>query len=218
MDQFTLIQKIAIWILPILFAVTLHEAAHGYIAFKLGDDTAYRLGRVTANPLKHIDIIGTIIVPVVLMITSGFIFGWAKPVPVNPSRLRKPKRDFALVALAGPLSNFAMAVIWMFFLKLGILLKSHQFAIPLAYMGLAGVWINLILMVLNLIPIPPLDGSRVFTYFLPHPWDRRFNQITPFGIVIILILILTGILSMVMLPAVQFLQVGLFSLFSIRGM
>lgn len=218
MDQFTTIQQIAIWILPIIFAVTLHEASHGYIALKLGDDTAYKLGRVTANPLKHIDPVGTIIVPLVLMATTGFIFGWAKPVPVEPSRLGHPKRDFALVALAGPMSNFLMAVFWMGLLKLSLYFAAKQiaFAIPLIYMSQAGVMINLVLMVLNLIPIPPLDGSRFVSYILPAPWDDRFNRLTPYGIFIILLLIITKVLSKIMLPAIEALQLGLMTVFGIH--
>ncbi|MBS0290632.1 MAG: site-2 protease family protein [Proteobacteria bacterium] len=215
MDQLTTIQKIAIWILPILFAVTLHEAAHGYVAYKLGDDTAHRLGRITANPLKHIDLIGTIILPLILMLTSPFIFGWAKPVPVNPNRLRHPKRDFALVALAGPTSNFLMAVIWIAILKLCLLLPKSPYLVPLIYMSQAGLLINVLLMVLNLIPIPPLDGSRFISYLLPTPWDKRFDKMTPFGILIILALIFTGVLGQIMYPVINFVQKGLIALFHI---
>lgn len=216
MEQLTIIQQIAIWILPIIFAVTLHEAAHGYVAHKLGDNTAYQEGRITANPLKHIDLLGTIIIPIALMITTHFVFGWAKPVPVNPNRLRHPKRDFALVALAGPLSNFLMAVAWMGLFKLSLWLGSSQMITALKLMSLAGVSINLVLMVLNLIPIPPLDGSRFINYLLPAPWDERFNKITPFGIFIILALIMTGLLTQIMLPSINFLQGMLFHLFNLR--
>ncbi len=216
MDQLTTIQQIAIWILPILFAVTLHEAAHGYVAYKLGDDTAYRLGRITANPLKHIDPIGTIILPIILMLTTGFIFGWAKPVPVNQSRLNHPKRDFALVALAGPTSNFLMAIAWIGILKLYLFLPKQDIFLPIVLMCQAGLMINILLMVLNLIPIPPLDGSRFISYLLPSPWDKRFDKITPFGILIILALIMSGVLSKIMLPAISYVQHALITLFQIH--
>ncbi len=216
MDQLTTIQQIAIWILPILFAVTLHEAAHGYIAYKLGDDTAYQLGRISANPLKHIDPIGTIILPIILMLTTGFIFGWAKPVPVNQNRLRHPKRDFALVALAGPVSNFLMAIAWISILKLYLLFPKQDIFLPLVLMCQAGLMINILLMVLNLIPIPPLDGSRLIYSLLPAPWDARFNKMTPFGILIILALIMSGVLSKIMLPAISFVQNWLITLFHIH--
>lgn len=216
MEQLTIVQQVAIWILPILFAVTLHEAAHGFVAHKLGDDTAYVLGRVTLNPIKHIDLLGTIIIPLVLMVTTGFVFGWAKPVPVNPNRLRHPKRDFALVALAGPTSNFLMAVVWMGLFKLSLLLGPGEMIAGLKLMSFAGVSINLVLMVLNLIPIPPLDGSRFINYLLPAPWDERFNKIAPFGIFIILFLIMSEILSYIMMPSVQFLQRMLLAVFNVH--
>jgi len=215
-EQLTIVQQVAVWILPILFAVTLHEAAHGFVAHKLGDDTAYVLGRVTLNPLKHIDPLGTIIIPLLLMVTTGFVFGWAKPVPVNPNRLRHPKRDFALVALAGPTSNFLMAIAWMGLFKVSLLLGPSDMIVALKLMCLAGVGINLVLMVLNLIPIPPLDGSRFINYLLPAPWDERFNKIAPFGIFIILILIMTGLLSQIMMPGVSFLQKLLLGIFNIH--
>lgn len=217
MQEFTLAQQVAIWLVPILFAVTLHEAAHGFVAFLLGDDTAYKLGRISANPFKHIDLVGTIILPVLLMITSGFIFGWAKPVPVDPSRMKNPKRDFALVALAGPLSNFLMAVLWMGLLKLSLYLLQNKIpaGIPLLFMCKAGVQINLVLMILNLIPIPPLDGSRLVSYLLPKPWDQKFNRIGLIGIALILLLIVSGIFAKVLTPALLFFERHLAALFFI---
>lgn len=215
MEQLTTIQLIAIWILPIVFAVTLHEAAHGYVAHKFGDNTAYLQGRITANPLKHIDILGTVILPMFLMLTTNFVFGWAKPVPVDQRNLRHPKRDFAIVALAGPFSNFLMALFWMAILKLCLVLPKHEYLLWPVYMSQAGVMINVVLMVLNLIPIPPLDGSRFFAYLLPSPWDERFNKITPFGILIILGLIITGVLTKIMLPCITFVQNALLVLFQI---
>lgn len=216
LDQLNTIQQIAIWILPVVFAVTLHEAAHGYVAYKLGDDTAFKLGRITANPLKHIDLIGTIVLPMVLMLTSGFIFGWAKPVPVNQNKLRRPKRDFVIVALAGPTSNFLMGIFWVSILKLCLWFPHNDALYYIGLMCQAGITINVLLMVLNFIPIPPLDGSRFISYVLPPPWDKRFDKITSFGIIIILVLIATGVLSKIMLPAIAFVQHGLFALYQIH--
>lgn len=208
MEEFNLVQKIAIWALPIIFGVTIHEAAHGYMAHKLGDDTAYLMGRITLNPIKHIDPIGTVVLPLLLMATTGFVFGWAKPVPVNMNRLRKPRRDMAIVGLAGPFSNLLMAIIWMALLKLTILFLPHNELMVRGVIAMcwAGVTINIVLMVLNLIPIPPLDGSRFLSYLLPAKLDEYFNRLTPFGIIIILALIATGILSTFMMPAIGFFQ------------
>jgi Zn-dependent protease len=219
LPEFTTVQKIFIWLIPILLAITLHEAAHGFVAYRLGDDTAKKAGRITLNPFKHVDLVGTIILPVVLFMTTSFIFGWAKPVPVVAEKLRSPKRDMALVALAGPLSNFIMALLWMAAVKLGISLAQHDIyaGFPLLYMGKSGVMINLILMVLNLFPIPPLDGSRVLAFLLPTPWDRRFNQLHPLiGFMIILLLISTGILSTVMTPPLTWLQEMLVTVFALK--
>lgn len=208
MEEFSIIQKIAIWALPVIFGVTLHEAAHGYVAHKLGDDTAYLMGRITLNPIKHIDPIGTVVLPLLLLATTGFVFGWAKPVPVNMYRLRKPRRDMALVGLAGPFSNLLMAIFWMALFKVGYTFFPHneQMVRGMLYMSMAGVSINLVLMVLNLIPIPPLDGSRFLSYLLPPKMDELFNRLTPFGIIIILVLIATGVLSRIMVPAINFME------------
>lgn len=211
MDQLlSLPQLIAAWLLPVLFAITLHEVAHGWVANKLGDKTALLLGRVTLNPLKHIDPIGTVIVPIVLLILSKmtgsiFIFGWAKPVPVNWNNFKNPKRDKVLVALAGPLSNFLMALFWALIMKIGILLQP-QFnpLVALIFMGQAGILINLILMVLNLIPIPPLDGSRVVSSLLPPRAEDIYSRIEPYGFFILLALLWTGILGYILLPFMEF--------------
>lgn len=196
----------------------MHEAAHGWVAFKLGDDTALRAGRISANPFKHIDPIGTILVPIILLLTTSFLFGWAKPVPVDGNRLRKPKRDLALVALAGPISNLLMATIWMGLMKIGILLMLNkiQMGVPLVLMSEAGVMINLFLMILNLIPIPPLDGSRVVSSILPYPWDKYYNQITPFGFAILLVLLITNIIPKIMLPPVVLIYHALQWIFQIK--
>lgn len=212
-----IIQQICIWALPILFAITLHEAAHGYVAHKLGDHTAYLLGRVSANPLKHIDLVGTIIVPLILMISTGFIFGWAKPVPVDGRNLKNPRRDMALVALAGPTSNFIMALLWTGVLKFGIYLTTLKsvYGEPIALMGQAGIMINLVLMVLNLIPLPPLDGSRVLAALLPPKTAYRFNQLERYGFIILIVLMIAGVLSKIISPPIQWLSRAILALFQI---
>ena len=164
--ELTLVQKIAIWALPVLFAITVHEGANGWVASKFGDQTARLAGRLTLNPFKHIDLIGTIIVPLMLLMVSNFIFGWAKPVPVDARNLRHPRYHMALVAAAGPIANFLMALFWAAIAKLGINLNAW-FGVPLIYMGQAGMMINIVLGVLNCLPLPPLDGGRVLYNLLP---------------------------------------------------
>jgi len=205
--QLTLIQTISMWILPILFAVTVHEAAHGYMAYLLGDKTASVLGRLTLNPIKHIDILGTIVLPIALLVlNTGVILGWAKPVPVNFHNFNKPRRDMALVALAGPFSNFAMAIIWAAIAKMGavLLVLNIPGALAICSMGDAGIMINLMLMVLNLLPIPPLDGSHIVAGLLPRVAAINYERIAPFGFIIILVLLYLGVISMIMLPVIQF--------------
>lgn len=207
MDQLTLIQKIAVWGLPVLFAITLHEAAHGWVASRLGDKTALMLGRVTLNPLKHIDPVGTILMPGILLMIGGFIFGWAKPVPVNWRNLNNPKRDMAIVALAGPMSNLLMALFWVGIIKLSPLVSqlSQAEAMGLVYMGQAGILINLVLGMLNLLPIPPLDGSRVLSSLLPPKMAYQYDKIEPFGFFIIIGMIAFGILPHLIGPPINFL-------------
>lgn len=203
MDHLTLIQRIAIWALPILFAITVHEAAHGWMARRLGDPTAMMLGRLTLNPIKHIDPIGTILVPGLLLLFGGFIFGWAKPVPVTWENLRQPKRDMALVAVAGPAANLLMALAWGLLAKLGAeAVASPTIARGLVMMGIAGLQINIVLMVLNLLPLPPLDGSRIVSSLLPPGPEAAYSRLEPYGLAILLVLMVTGILGKLLLPPV----------------
>ncbi len=200
----TLFQKIAVMALPILFAITVHEAAHGWMAKRLGDRTAEMLGRVTLNPLKHIDLIGTVLVPLVVFLTSGFIFGWAKPVPVNFRNLHNPRRDTALVALAGPGANLVMALIWALAILLGanLIHSSEWIAVPLILMGVAGVLFNTILMALNLLPILPLDGGRVLNSLLPPKMALAYSRLEGFGLIIVVLLLATGLLGYILWPLV----------------
>jgi Zn-dependent protease len=198
-----ILYTIAIWAVPVLFAITLHEAAHGWVASKLGDPTARQLGRITMNPIKHIDPVGTIAVPLVLVMLSGFIIGWAKPVPVDPRHFKQPLLDMALVALAGPVSNFLMACGWALLITLSTTaFAGSSMAEHMVHMGQAGVTINLILMVLNLMPIPPLDGGRVIAGVMPKQMALSFMRIEPYGMWIILALLLSGVLGKILWPVV----------------
>lgn len=206
-----LVQIIAIYALPVIFAITLHEAAHGYVARHFGDMTAYLEGRVSLNPLRHIDPFGTIALPLILLALTklfggGIIFGWAKPVPVNFANLRHPKRDMLWVAAAGPLSNLAMALIWALVLKLGLSMPGSTFALPLALMGAAGVFFNIIIMVLNLVPLPPLDGGRILVSLLPHRLAWHVARIEPYGFLILIALLFTGVLGAMLWPAIGLLM------------
>ncbi|AZR82075.1 site-2 protease family protein [Thiomicrospira sp. S5] len=211
MIELSIMQKIAIWTIPVLLAITLHEAAHGWVASKLGDKTAEMLGRVTLNPLKHIDLVGTIIVPIALLVLGGFVFGWAKAVPVNARNFKNPARDMAWVAVAGPLSNLVMAIGWAVVAKIGYDLSAGgtspdnigQF---LAYSGMAGIAINLVLLVLNMIPIPPLDGSRVVSAFLPSGLSYTYNRLEPYGLFILLGMMFLGVLGPIISGPYQALQ------------
>jgi Zn-dependent protease len=201
----SLIQTVAIAALPVIFAITLHEAAHGYAARHFGDPTAWQEGRITANPLKHIDLMGTIIVPIAILLlsTGGILFGWAKPVPVNFSRLRQPKRDMLWVAAAGPAANLVMALFWGGVMKLAWLLPLNFFSLPMARMAEIGIAVNIALMVLNLFPLPPLDGGRIAVSLLPQRAAWRYAQLERFGFPILLILLFTGILSAVLSPVMR---------------
>jgi Zn-dependent protease len=206
MPQFNPIQTVILLAVPILFAITVHEVAHGWVANKLGDPTARMLGRLTLNPIKHIDPIGTVIVPLVLFFTTGFIFGWAKPVPITPQNFAKPREGMAWVALAGPVSNLLMAVIWVGVAWLAVALAPHTpLATPLYYMGKYGVEVNVVLCVLNLFPLPPLDGSRVLTGLLPPEGARIMYRIEPYGLFIVAILMITGVLLYLLGPIMDWL-------------
>ena len=204
-----LVQTIAIYALPVIFAITLHEAAHGYVAKYFGDNTAYVLGRVSLNPLRHIDPVGTVLVPLLILTMSslfgagGILFGWAKPVPVDFSGLRHPKRDMLWVAAAGPLANLFMAVMWAFALKFAVIAPHNTFSLPLALMARAGITINVVLMLLNLLPILPLDGGRIVVSMLPNRLAYSFSRLEPYGFPILLLLLFTNILGAILGPMVS---------------
>lgn len=202
-----ILAALSVAILPLLFAITVHEVAHGWVAKQFGDPTAERLGRLTLNPAKHIDPVGTVLAPILLLLASGgrFAFGWAKPVPITWGNLRHPKRDMAIVAAAGPAANLLMAAGWAIIAKIGVLLTgSFDWAAqPMILMGEIGIQINAIFMVLNLIPLPPLDGGRVAVGLLPGPWAWRLAKIEPFGFFILLALLFTGILGDIINPPIQ---------------
>jgi Zn-dependent protease len=205
MNALNNVQLLAVLVLPVLFAITVHEAAHGWVASLLGDKTAQMLGRVTINPLKHIDPVGTILVPLVTFFLTGLLFGWAKPVPINGRNLTRPRRDMALVAIAGPGANLVMGVLWGFVIQLGLAFwsTSQWLALPLIYMGAAGVLINAILMALNLFPLLPLDGGRVLNALLPPFWAARFSRLEPYGLILLVLLLVTGVLGGVLNPLIQ---------------
>ncbi len=199
MDGLTLVQKVVVWVLPVVFAITVHEVAHGWVAKKYGDKTASMLGRLTLNPLKHVDVLGTLIIPGLLLLSSaGFIFGWAKPVPVDPRYFKNPRKDMAIVALAGPVSNLLMALAWALIIRIGGVIDIDAVTLPMTYMGLAGISINLVLALINMIPIPPLDGSRIVTGFLPSKLAWQYNKLERYGFMILVALMYTGVLSVIL--------------------
>lgn len=220
MQDLNTIQLIAVWALPVLFAITLHEVAHGWAARLYGDNTAAAMGRLSLNPLRHVDPVGTLLVPGILVIMSaGFVFGWAKPVPVVMGNLRQPRRDMAKVALAGPAANLFMAMFWAIMLKIAFASGGQGLFQGLIYMSAAGILINLVLMVLNLFPIPPLDGSRVLNGFLPESLAQKVDRLEPYGMVIVLLLLASGLLGKFLLPLLAMssaLLLGLFGMSEVR--
>lgn len=220
MGDINSVQQILLWVIPLLFAITLHEVAHGWVAFILGDPTAKILGRLTINPFKHIDLIGTVIVPALLLIAGGFIFGWAKPVPVTYENLKHKPRDIAFVAIAGPGANFLMAVGWAICMKLSLMAgadASNATGLPIAflYMGKFGVLVNLMLGVLNLLPILPLDGGRVLSCLIPGRWAWYLSRLEPYGFIILLLLLASNVLVYIIRPIVQGLELLLMAGFGI---
>lgn len=208
MPEFTFIQKIAIFAIPVIFAITVHEAAHGLVASYFGDQTARLSGRLTLNPIKHIDPIGTVALPLILLAFGGLIIGWAKPVPVEWRNLRNPRQDMAWVAIAGPGANLIMMLLWAVIAKMAISFETffQGFAQPMLYMAMAGVTINIVLMVLNLLPVPPLDGSRVVSSLLPPRMAAKYNRLEPYGLIIVILLLLTGVLSWILWPIISGVQ------------
>ncbi len=207
MFELNLLQRIAVWALPVLFAITVHEVAHGWMARRFGDPTAMMLGRLTLNPIKHIDPVGTLLVPgLMLMVGFPFIFGWAKPVPVTWSNLRHPKQDMVWVALAGPVANLIMAIGWAVIAKIGIMTYADGSlsAVFMLYCGVAGIYINVILMTLNLLPLPPLDGGRVLTGLLPGPLAWKLSRVEPYGFIILMALFYFNVLNYLLIPVINF--------------
>ena len=211
MEEVTqLVKVVAIYALPVLFAITLHEAAHGYVARHFGDMTAYAQGRISLNPVRHIDIIGTIVVPIAILALTklaggaGLLFGWAKPVPVNYSALRSPRRDMIWVAAAGPASNLAMALAWAALYKAVDTLPVMYFTHPLLLMGKAGIEVNVLLMLLNLLPILPLDGGRIVASLLPNRIAWGYAKLEPWGFPILLLLLFSSALGLILSPMVSF--------------
>lgn len=205
MDLQNVIQLIALYAIPGIFAITLHEAAHGYAARHFGDLTAYQAGRITLNPVRHIELMGTIVIPILILVASQgkYAFGWAKPVPIDFSRLRNPKRDMLWVAAAGPGANFVMAIFWALVIKAMQSLPPNYFTEPVLLMARGGIIVNTVLMVLNLLPLPPLDGGRIAVSLLPARLAYGFARVEPFGMFILLALMLLGVLGTVMWPFVS---------------
>lgn len=196
-----LIQTITLAAIPVLFAITLHEAAHGYVARYFGDLTAYQQGRISLNPIRHIDLVGTILVPIMTLWLGGILFGWAKPVPVNFGALRHPKRDMLWVAVAGPASNLFMAFCWALLAKFSG--NAGEYAEPMFKMAQIGIQINIVLMVLNMLPLPPLDGGRVAVSLLPNRLAYQLSRLEPYGMFILIFLAFTPVLGWLLRPFIN---------------
>ena len=199
MPDDSMIQQVAVYAIPLIFAITFHEAAHAFMSHKYGDDTAKLLGRLSLNPIRHIDLVGTIIFPLLGVLMGGFIFGWAKPVPINFNRLRNPKNNLFWIAFAGPAANFVMALMWALALKLSGYLDGY-FGMPLNLMAQAGISVNISLMILNLIPVLPLDGGRMVFALLPEKQAVAYAKIERYGMWILIALLLFGGLNYVIKP------------------
>ena len=213
MQELNDIQFLVVMAPPLLLAITLHEVAHGWMALRCGDTTAQAQGRLSLNPLRHVDPVGTVLIPALLAVFGGFIFGWAKPVPVNYHRLRQPKRDMALVALAGPSANLVMALGWALLASLGHQVQASLpwLGKPLLAMGVVGVDVNVMLGVLNLVPIPPLDGSRVLAGVLPDRFGLAMARVEPYGLIVLVLLLASGLLNL--MPVVMSLRHWILTLF-----
>jgi Zn-dependent protease len=216
MSELSAMQRFAINILPVIFAITVHEAAHGYVAKYFGDMTAFQMGRISLNPIRHIDPVGTLLIPAIALFFGGIMFGWAKPVPVNFGRLRQPKRDMLWVAAAGPGVNLLMAIIWALAINLYPSLPPY-FGLPLGLMGVAGIQINVMLMVLNLLPLPPLDGGRIMVSLLPSRLAWQFAKIEPYGFIILLVLMFSNILGAILLPFIRVVETLIVSTVLLQG-
>ena len=210
-----IIQKIAVYAIPLIFAITLHEAAHAYAARYFGDNTAYMLGRMTLNPIKHIDPIWTIAVPLLTLFFGGFIFGAAKPVPVNFGALRNPKRDSIWVAAAGPLANLAMMLIWALVATIAQSMPDSAPMLFLSYVGQAGILVNALLMIFNLFPLLPLDGGRIIAGLLPNNLAYQYSKIEPYGMFILIALIVSGVFGKFLGPLVDISMKTVYSFFGI---
>ena len=217
MPELDLISTLFVFVIPVIFAVTVHEVAHGWVASRFGDQTARSMGRLTLNPIKHIDPVGTIVVPAIMYFTSGFIFGWAKPVPINWRNLGHPRRDMAIVAIAGPAANLLMLLFWAMSAKVIMLLgnDSNHLTQLLFIMSNIGIMINIVLMILNLFPILPLDGGRVLTAMLPRNLAISFSRMEPYGMIILVVLLLSGVLWKILLPAISGIQSLIYQLIQI---
>jgi Zn-dependent protease len=213
--ELTLIQQIAVYALPVIFAITLHEAAHGYAARHFGDTTAYMLGRISLNPLRHIDPVGTVLLPLLTLALGGILFGWAKPVPVNFNQLRHPRRDMLWVAAAGPAANLFMMLLWAGVMKLAMLMPGNSLALPMALMGKAGITINAVLMVLNLLPLLPLDGGRIALSLLPPRLAYSYSRLEPYGMIILVLLLFSGMLNAILWPLISMAMALISSLFGL---
>jgi Zn-dependent protease len=215
----TIIQKVAVWALPLVLGITLHEAAHAFVANRCGDTTAKMLGRLSLNPIRHVDLVGTILVPIFIAVITQFhfVFGWAKPVPINWQQLRSPRRDMALVAFAGPGINFLMALGWAGCFKLALMMgpDTSSTALYLLLTSQAGILINLVLAYLNLLPVPPLDGSRIVSSLLPPRQSMMYSKIEPYGFFILLGLLFTGMLSWLLQPLLVVSVQGIQTIFNL---